>query len=128
MNPRRFLDSLKYALEGIEYCVKTQRNMRVHFVFAVCALVAGIILNISKLEFIIIIIVISMVLICEIFNTAIEKAIDTVTQEYHHMAKIVKDVAAGAVLVSAINAVVVAFLIFGRYIWVIVLRIFGNSA
>jgi diacylglycerol kinase (ATP) len=128
VNPRKFLESLKYALEGIAYCTKTQRNMRIHFVFAVFALVAGIILNISKLEFIIIIIVISMVFICEIFNTAIEKAIDTSTQEYHPVAKIAKDVAAGAVLVSAINAIVVGCIIYGRYFWTIVLKVIGNGS
>lgn len=122
MNPRKFLESLRYALEGIAYCIKTQRNMRIHFAFAIIVLIAGIILHISRLEFIIIVMVISMVFVCEIFNTAIEKAIDTTTQEYHPIAKIAKDVAASAVLVSAINAVIVGCLIFGRYLWAIALK------
>ena len=126
MIPRKFLESLKYALEGIAYCINTQRNMRIHSVFAVLVLLAGIIIRISKLEFIIIIMVISLVFICEVFNTAIEKAVDTSTQEYHPIAKISKDVAAGAVLVSSINAIIIGCLIFGRYIWVIILNIISN--
>lgn len=122
MNPRKFLESLRYALEGIAYCTKTQRNMKIHFVFAIIALLAGIIIQISRLEFIIIIMVISMVFICEIFNTAIEKAVDTTTQEYHPIAKIAKDVAASAVLVSVINAIAVGCMIFGRCIWRIALE------
>lgn len=128
MNPRKFLESLRYALEGIAYCIKTQRNMKIHFVFAMIALIAGIILQISKLEYIIIIMVITMVFVCEIFNTAIEKAVDTTTQEYHPIAKIAKDVAASAVLVAALNAVIVGCLIFGRYLWGIALKILGNGS
>lgn len=59
---------------------------------------------------------ISMVFICEIINTAVEKAVDTATQEYHPFAKIAKDVAAGAVLVAALNSVLIGFLVFGSYI------------
>lgn len=128
MNPRKFLESLRCALEGMAYCIRTQRNMRIHCGFAVIVLIFGMIMNISRFEAIIIIMVISMVFICEIFNTAIEKAVDTSTQEYHPIAKIAKDVAAGAVLVSAINAVIVGCLIFGRYIWAIVLKVVGNGS
>lgn len=127
MNPRKFLESLRYALEGIAYCIKTQRNMRIHSAFAVFVLIFGIVIRISRMEFITIIMVISLVLICEIFNTAIEKAVDTSTQEYHPIAKISKDVAAGAVLVSSINAIIIGCLIFGRYIWAIILKIIGNG-
>lgn len=124
MNPRKFLESLKYALEGLEYCIKTQRNLRIHFVFAAAAILMSLILNISRIEFVLIVMVISMVIICEIINTAIERAVDTTTLEYHPIAKISKDVAAGAVLVSAINAVVVGWLILGRYLWPIARKIF----
>ena len=125
MNPRKFLESLKYALEGLEYCIKTQRNLRIHFVFAVIAILTSLALNISRVEFVMIVMVISLVIICEIINTAIERAVDTTTLEYHPIAKISKDVAAGAVLVSAINAIIVGWLILGRYLWPIARKIFG---
>jgi diacylglycerol kinase (ATP) len=123
VNPRKFLESLKYALEGLEYCIKTQRNLRIHFVFAVAAILTSLLLNISRIEFVLIVIVISLVIVCEMINTAIERAVDTTTLEYHPIAKISKDVAAGAVLVSAINAVVVGWLILGRHIWPIARKI-----
>ncbi len=127
MNHRKFLESLRYALARIAYCFKTQRNIRIHSVFTVFVLAFGLAIRISRLEFIVIIMVISLVFICEIFNTAIEKAVDTSTQEYHPIAKISKDVAAGAVLVSSINAIIIGCLIFGRYIWAIILKIIGNG-
>jgi len=127
VSPRKLLESLKLALEGIAYCIKTQRNMRIHCVFALMAVIFGLMLKITRLEFIFIIIVISMVLICETFNTAIEKAVDASIREYHPIAKLAKDVAAGAVLVSAINAVLVGCIIFGRHAWAAVLRIAGNG-
>lgn len=116
MNPRKFLESLSCALEGITYCIRSQRNMRIHFAAALFVLIFGMIIKISRADFITIIMVISLVFICEIFNTAIEKAVDTSTQEYHPIAKISKDVAAGAVLVASVNAIIVGCLIFGRYI------------
>lgn len=119
MSSRSFLQSLKYAVEGIIYCIKTQRNMKLHLVIAVMALLMGVLLRIDRMELIMVIISISMVFICEIINTAVERAVDTATQEYHPIAKIAKDVAAGAVLVSALNSVIVGLLVFGRYMLLI---------
>jgi len=65
---------------------------------------------------------ISIVFICEIINTAVEKTVDTMTQDYHPIAKIAKDVAASAVLVAAINSVIVGCMIFGKYLWFIALK------
>lgn len=116
VDPRKFFDSLRYALEGITYCIKTQKNMRIHLIFAIITLAAGIIVKISRTEFILVIMAISIVFICEIINTAVEKAIDATTKEYNPIAKIAKDVAAGAVLVAAINSIIVGLLIFGRFL------------
>ncbi len=107
------------------YCIKTQRNMKIHCFFALLAVTLGLMLKISRMEFIVLIFVIALVFICEIFNTAIERAVDTSTMEYHPIAKISKDVAAGAVLVSAVNALIVGFMIFGSRIWATVLKIVG---
>lgn len=123
VNPRKFLDSLRYAVEGIGYCIKTQRNMKIHIAIAALAAACCIILQVGMVELVLIINSISMVFICEIINTAVEKAVDTATQEYHPIAKIAKDVAAGAVLVAALNSVIVGFLVFGKYLWIIVLEV-----
>lgn len=122
VNSRKFLDSLRYAIEGLEYCVKTQRNMRIHLAIAAITAIFCVVLRITRVELVIIIISTSMVFICEVINTAVEKAVDTATQEYHPIAKISKDVAAGAVLVAVLNSVLVGFLVFGNYIWIIVLN------
>jgi diacylglycerol kinase (ATP) len=114
VGPRKFFESFRYALEGIVYCINTQKNMRIHIAIAIIAFIAGLTLKISRLEFIIIIMAVSTVFLCEIINTAVEKAIDATTKEYNPIAKIAKDVAAGAVLVAAINSVIVGLLIFGR--------------
>lgn len=117
MGPRKFIDSLRLAIGGIGYCIHTQRNMRVHLVISIIALAFCAFLGINRMELIFIIMAISMVFICEIINTAVERAVDTATQEYHPIAKIAKDVAAGAVLVASINSIVVGCLVFGRYLW-----------
>jgi diacylglycerol kinase (ATP) len=122
---RRFLTSLRYAVEGITYCIKTQRNMRIHLVIAVIVLLSGIFLRIDRAEIIMVIMSISLVFICEIINTAVEKAVDIATLEYHPIAKISKDVAAGAVLVAALNSLVVGLLVFGKYLRTFAMLLLG---
>jgi diacylglycerol kinase (ATP) len=119
VGPRKFYESFRYALEGIVYCINTQKNMRIHFAIAMITIMAGLAVKISRLELIIIIMAISVVFVCEIINTAVEKAIDATTHEYNPIAKIAKDVAAGAVLVAAINSIIVGLLIFGRFFWLL---------
>jgi diacylglycerol kinase (ATP) len=116
VNPRKLKDSFRYALEGIRYCFLTQRNMKIHMAVAVLIVVFSLLLKVSRFELILIFVSISMVITCELINTAIERAVDTATLEYHPLAKIAKDVAAGAVLVSAVNSVIVGILIFPKYI------------
>lgn len=124
MGSRKFLESLKYAAGGVIYCIKTQRNMKIHLAVAIIVITAGLLLHISRLEFIMVIMAISMVFICEIINTAVEKAVDTTTQEYNPIAKISKDAAAGAVLVAAANSVIMGVLVFSKYIMAILIRTF----
>lgn len=94
--------------------------MKIHTVFAAAAVILAGILKISALEFAMIVIAISLVLICEIINTAVERAVDTATPDYHPIAKIAKDVAAGAVLVSAIASVIIGLIVFGRRLLAII--------
>lgn len=112
MRVRKLLDSFNYAIHGIIHSLRTQRNMRIHFTVALVVLSACFIYDISKIEFMILAITITMVVSAELINTAIENAIDLTTNYYHPLAKIAKNAAAGAVLVTAINAVLVGYVIF----------------
>lgn len=112
MKSRRLLDSFGYALNGIIYCFKTQRNMRIHGFAALGVIVVSMLARISRTDVLMLAFASSLVLICEMINTAIEKSIDLFTDKYHPLAKISKDVAAGAVFVSAINAVVIGYIVF----------------
>lgn len=112
MKMRKLLDSFNYAINGIIHAVRTQRNMRIHMIVALLVLTACFFYNLTKIEFLILAITITMVIVAEMFNTAIECAIDLTANYYHPLAKIAKNTAAGAVLISAINAVVVGYIIF----------------
>lgn len=106
------LQSFKHSVEGIIYCLQTQRNMRIHFFAALMVLLGSIFLQLSKYDIMILLLVIAMVVICEMINTAIEKTVDMYTDKFHPLARISKDVAAGAVLVSAIVSVLIGYLLF----------------
>jgi diacylglycerol kinase (ATP) len=115
MNVRRsptVFDSFNNAAEGIIHVVRTQRNMRIHFAVAFIVIVAALIVNVTKLELIALCISITFVLIAEMLNTGVEAAIDIATTSFDPMAKIAKDIAAGAVLVAALNALAVGYLVF----------------
>jgi diacylglycerol kinase (ATP) len=114
VNRRRptITDSFNYAFEGIIHVLRTQRNMRIHFVAAVAVLVLALVVSVSKIELILLLISITFVLIAEMINSAIEGAIDVATSSFDPLAKLAKDVAAGAVLIATINAVAVGYLVF----------------
>lgn len=112
MHKRKLLESFNYAIEGFLYVLKTQRNMRLHFLVAIIALLLGFYYNFSKIELIVLLLTICFVLIAEMFNTGVELVIDLITDEFHPLARIIKDIAAGAVLVASINAVFVGYLLF----------------
>ncbi len=107
-----FLHSFSFAGQGVWHAVRTQRNMRVHLTAAALAVIAGVALRISAAAWAAITLAIGLVLITEILNTAIEAVIDLHTSEYHPLAKIAKDGAAGAVLVASLTAVGVAIAVF----------------
>ncbi len=113
--PRRrisIVESFNFAVEGIIHALRTHRNMRVHFVAAVAVLVAALALGVERIELIVLLISIAFVLVAEMVNTAIEAAIDVATSSFDPLAKLAKDIAAGAVLIASINAVVVGYLVF----------------
>ena len=105
-------ESFNFAFEGIIHVLRTQRNMRIHFAIAVAVLVFALIVDVTKLELIALLISITFVLIAEMLNTAVEAAIDIATTSFDPMAKLAKDVAAGAVLIASTNALVVGYLVF----------------
>jgi diacylglycerol kinase (ATP) len=106
------LDSFNYAFEGIIHVLRTQRNMRIHFAIAFLVLVLALIVDVTKFELIALLLSITFVLIAEMLNTGIEAAIDIATTSFDPMAKIAKDIAAGAVLIATANALVVGYLVF----------------
>jgi diacylglycerol kinase (ATP) len=113
--PRRapsLLESFNVAFEGIIHVLRTQRNMRLHFLVAVGVLIAALSFDVGRLELIVLLLAIAFVLIAEMVNTAIEAAVDVASTSFDPMAKLAKDIAAGAVLIAAINAVAVGYLVF----------------
>lgn len=105
--------SFKFAIEGLLYAIKTQRNLRIHLFFTFLIIFAGILFQINHLEFAILILTIAIVISMEIFNTAIEAGIDLVSPSNQPLAKIAKDLGAAAVLMFAIGSIVIGLLIFG---------------
>lgn len=112
MKSRRLLDSFGFAINGVIYCFKTQRNMRIHTVAALCVILLSWAAKLSIIEIVMLSFAVSLVFICEMINTAIEKSIDLFTDKYHPLAKVAKDVAAGAVFIAAANSLLIGYLIF----------------
>ena len=109
---KRFFKSFTYAFTGIVEALKTEQNLLFDFVCAILAIILGILLKLSVVEFAIILLAIGLVLSLEMVNSSIEYAIDMAMPEIHPLAKISKDIAGGAVLVSAFIAFAVGLLIF----------------
>lgn len=111
--PRQnIIKAFNAAIEGVIYTFKYERNMKIHYVIAVVVLLISLFLNLSRVEMMILLLSISLVIVSEMFNTAVENAVDLTTNEIHPLAKIAKDVAAGGVLIASLNAVAVGYLIF----------------
>lgn len=104
--------SFGYAFEGIWTGFIKERNMKVHCFCMVCVIIAGFMFEISLVEWCVCFILFGLILSLELVNTAIEAVVDLVTEERKSLAKIAKDTAAGAVLVSAIMAIVIGLIIF----------------
>jgi len=106
------IESFNYAIEGVIHVLRTQRNMRIHFLIAVAVLITAAAVGVSKIELIVLLLSITFVLVAEMINTAIEGTIDAATTSFDPMAKLAKDIAAGAVLIASVNAVAVGYLVF----------------
>ena len=111
-NKRTFIDSVKDCINGLGFIMISEHNFKREVIIAFITLILGYILNISKIEFVIILLVIALVLVSEIFNTAIEKTVDLYTREYNEIARIAKDVSAFAVLTMCMFSVIIGIVIF----------------
>lgn len=115
----KFIAGFSFAFSGLWYALRTQRNARVHALLATLAILLGIFLHISNVEFALVFVAITSVFIAEMFNTVFELCVDLASPEYHPLAKIAKDVAAGAVLLNAMLAIVIALFVYGPHLWVL---------
>lgn len=109
---KKFINSFKYAFEGIVSSFKQERNMKIHFLAVILVVIFGLIYKISAQEWITLVILFGMVIASEMINTAIEEVVDIASPTKQKKAKLAKDIAAGAVLINAIIAVIVGLIIF----------------
>jgi diacylglycerol kinase (ATP) len=113
---RQWLKSANFAIEGILHGAKTQRHLRYHFFSAAAVLVASYILGVTRVEFILLSLAVIIVLAAEMLNSAIETVVDLLSPEYSENARIAKDIAAGAVFISAFGAAVLGYIILFPYV------------
>ncbi len=107
-----FLDAWKNAIDGIIYATTTQRNIKIQLVLAVLVVIVSLFFDLDRAEFLCFLFTIILILFAEMVNTAIETVVDLYVDVYHPKAKIAKDVAAGGVVITAINAIIVAYFLF----------------
>lgn len=112
MKKGNFISSFNHAVEGLIATIRTERNMKFHYFAAIGVIGGSLFLGLTRVEFMLLLFAVSFVLVSELMNTAIERTVDLVTQSYNPLAKLAKDIAAGAVLLSAVNAAVIAYLLF----------------
>ena len=109
--------SFGYAFRGWGYVLRTQQNAWIHSVFAILVILVGFWLKLSPVHWAIIILTIAMVFTAEFINTAIEAVVDLAMPMHHPLAKVGKDVGAGAVLIAALAGVIIGLLILGPPLW-----------
>jgi len=111
------LDSFRYAFEGLAYVVRAERNARVHLAVSLIVVLLSAWLRLSRIEWVFIIMAIALVFAGEMLNTVVELVIDLVSPDQNSLAKHVKDVAAGAILIAAIAAAATGLIILGPPVW-----------
>ncbi len=112
-----FLESFNAAIEGVILATKTEKNMKIHFVAAICAILLALFLRMPKIDVLLIIVSVFSVLFAEIFNTSIEYLADFVSKEYSPKIAAIKNLAAGAVLLSSFGSFAVGYIIFSKYLY-----------
>lgn len=109
--------SFQYAFSGIIAALKKEPHLKFHFFAGLMVILAGLFFHLTKTEWFVVVLTIGLVISLELTNTAIEEVVDAFTQEHHPGAKFAKDVSSGAVLVAAITATVIAFMIYLPHLW-----------
>ena len=115
MKHRCLYDSIKDALKGILHVLRFERNMRIHVVCGLLVIILASVLGVPRLEFMILILTIGIMFMAELINTAFEEVVNLITKEYHPLAGIIKNIAAGAVLVAALVALCIGYIVFRDY-------------
>ena len=113
---RTFIDSVKNCLDGINYVLANEKNFVREIIIGICAILMSYFLHITRIEWIIVLLLINFVLIMELLNTALEKVVDLYTTKYNEIAKVVKDVASASVFLMSLFSAIIGFLIFMPYI------------
>jgi len=113
---RQWLKSANFAIEGILHGARTQRHLRYHFISAAVVLIMSYVLGVTRMEFILISLAVILVLSAEMLNSAVEAVVDLVTPDYTEKARIAKDIAAGAVFITAFGAAILGYIILFPYI------------
>lgn len=112
LNAKKGGIGFRHAFAGISAIIKSERNFKIHVGCAMVAILLGVVTELSRLEWIVVIFAIAIVMQAEILNTAIEKTIDYIKPEYHPAAKLIKDLSAGAVLVASLGAFISGIILF----------------
>ncbi len=106
------IDMFRYASRGIYIAFKEERNMRIHTIIGMIVLVCGVVFKITLMEWLIVIICITLILVVEMINTAIENIVDFISPEYHQLAGKIKDISSGAVMLTSFGVAIVGIVIF----------------
>lgn len=114
--PRQVLMSFVYASQGILYVLRNERNARIHLVFAIIVFITGVLLGLTNAELAGVSFAILLVFLAEVVNTAFEKTLDLIDQNHNPQIQIIKDMAAGAVLIAALGAIAIGVVTFTPYV------------
>jgi len=117
MRSRSIVESFRFAFSGLWYALRTQRNTRIHLLIAAAVVALGLWLGLSPTQWAVLALTVGFVLVGEMLNTVAEVLVNLVSPGYHPLAKVVKDVTAGAVLLAAIISVIVGLLVLGPPLW-----------
>jgi diacylglycerol kinase (ATP) len=123
MRSRNLQESFRYALAGLGYALRTQRNTRVHLTVSAVVVALGVWMSLTATQWAVLALTIGSVLVSEMLNTVAETLVDLVSPGYHPLARVIKDVTAGAVLLTSVVSVVVGLLVLGPPLWE---RLFGS--
>ena len=107
-----FIQALKNTINGTIYTYKTSRNLKVESIIGICAIILGIVLKLSKIEWAVLVITMFFVLMAEMINSAIEETVDLITEEYNEKAKNAKDIAGGAVTLASLMSIIIGIILF----------------